>query len=334
MGDMHDKKVAYQVQDKSLLLPLYKKLVVTPVTPWLPAKLHPNTITLVGFVLNAAAMAMMLFARPNKGPLLIIAAVLVNLYNACDNLDGAHARRTGQSSPFGEFLDHGLDLLNATFVGSITALVLGASPAWFAAVTVVVPAAAAVIFWEQAETSVLHLGMFQQLEAVGALTAICLATAIFGPTIFDVQIAGVSARWLLLSVPFIGTLSSIVGSMYRVRRRGVSLVRALPVLALGTALTFALSTGALSYWAVALVGVACFVFMGLRSLTRRMHKEPPVLQRGVLVVAAVVAGITVAHRLGVAQSPHIDVALVLVCVGIYGVRGLRAVARTYAYLAQ
>jgi hypothetical protein len=231
-------------------------------------------------------------------------------------------------------LDHGLDLLNATFVGSITALVLGASPAWFAAVTVVVPAAAAAIFWEQAETSVLHLGMFQQLEAVAALTAICLAAAIFGPGIFDTQIAGISARWLLLSVPFIGTLSSIVGAMYRVFRRGGSLLRVTPVLALGTALTFALSTGAMSYWAVTLIGVACFVFMGLRSLTRRMHKESPVLCRGVLLVAGVVAAVTVAHHLGMSQSLRIDAALVLGCVGIFGVRCLRAVTRTYAYLSR
>ena len=48
--------------------------------------------------------------RAERGWPYIAAALFLTAYVFCDNADGGHARRTGQTSPYGEFLDHGLDL--------------------------------------------------------------------------------------------------------------------------------------------------------------------------------------------------------------------------------
>ena len=79
-----------------------------------------------------------LFALGASNPLLALgpravcpfppSAPLLRAYIGCDTAAGAHARRTGQCSAFGELLDHGLDILNVVYISYLTALALGAPP--------------------------------------------------------------------------------------------------------------------------------------------------------------------------------------------------------------
>ena len=65
--------------------------------------LTPNTITVIGLVLNVGVAAVI--ASGN----LLLGGLLVLLAGGFDMLDGAVARATGQTSTFGSFLDSTLD---------------------------------------------------------------------------------------------------------------------------------------------------------------------------------------------------------------------------------
>jgi phosphatidylglycerophosphate synthase len=123
--------------------PLLIKMLCEPLLPYIPARVHPNTISLVthGVVWITAILAL---ASSHLQPLpralaLIGAGVGMFLQMLGDCIDGLHARRTNQCSKLGEMMDHWLDALVVPLatVGMTSALEM---PAW-AMVTVNVTAA-------------------------------------------------------------------------------------------------------------------------------------------------------------------------------------------------
>ncbi len=79
-------------------------------TGWLAARhVHPNTITIASWLLTA--LAFWLFARGAFGAGLVCAWLMTFL----DTVDGKLARVTLTSSPFGNVLDHSLDLVHPPF---------------------------------------------------------------------------------------------------------------------------------------------------------------------------------------------------------------------------
>src|SRR5262245_4892968 len=145
--------LAYTVRDRSLLLPLYKKLLISPFLPVISPRVNPNAITHAGHLLNLLGTALLLaFYSPNGGWAFFVAAGTLHFYNWCDNADGGHARRTNQCSALGEFLDHGLDMLNATYIAYLSAMSIGAPPIWWVIIALTICGATAITYWEQAET--------------------------------------------------------------------------------------------------------------------------------------------------------------------------------------
>jgi len=68
--------------------------------------MHPNTLTIAGFVLNLAAGLIAASGR-------VVGAGIVMLLASCmDGFDGALARTSGKQSRFGAFLDSSLDRLS------------------------------------------------------------------------------------------------------------------------------------------------------------------------------------------------------------------------------
>jgi CDP-diacylglycerol--glycerol-3-phosphate 3-phosphatidyltransferase len=67
---------------------------------------HPNAVTIVGFLLNAAAGLIAALGRPGWGGLAMVAA------SSTDAFDGALARVSGKQSRFGAFFDSTLDRLS------------------------------------------------------------------------------------------------------------------------------------------------------------------------------------------------------------------------------
>jgi phosphatidylglycerophosphate synthase len=293
--------LAYEVRDRSLLLPHYKRWLVEPTLPLIPRSVSPNAITHAGHLLNLAGLAWLLY-----GGSPLVSALFLNAYLWADNADGAHARRTKQTSATGEFLDHGFDLLNATYVAIMTVVALGAPPMWSVAAAVVVPAAAAVTYWEQAETGTFQLGMFNQIESIACLTLILVARAVLGPLPSVVGVA-------LLAVTTLTALVGFLNGVRRVRNRGGRLVPFVAPLAFGMAIALVTMRGALSTAPAIAIGAAGFIFLGVRQLHLRIRREKPVTEYSLLVAAALLG----------AQALHLAMPYALV-----GIFAILAFART------
>ncbi len=274
----------YKAEDRSILLPFYKRFLMDPFVPWIPARIHPNTITHIGHALNAAAMALLLVLKPTKGWAFIAAAVLMHLYCWCDNADGAHARRTKQTSALGEFLDHGLDILNTVYIGVMSAVVLDASPAFTIALVLIIPAASAVTYWEQAETGVFRLGMLNQIESIFVVALCMIATAFLGTGIWQKYTLGpVSAYLFILCWPISTMLFGLARNVVRVQRTGRPIAPAMVFIALQLCVFFAGYRGFTSVLVACAFATAANLYFGITMLVTRLRGLIPRLD-GVLVV--------------------------------------------------
>src|SRR5262245_1394546 len=104
-------KAQWQERARTLLSPIVEMLAQTGITP--------TALTLFGLALHVVCgIVVALGMLAAGGFLLLVAAV-------CDGLDGALARRTGQVSRFGAFLDSTVDRIDETMVlGGIAAYFL------------------------------------------------------------------------------------------------------------------------------------------------------------------------------------------------------------------
>ena len=192
--------LVYKVEDRSLLLPYYRRYLVDPILPHLPASLSPNAITHAGHLVNLAGTSLLLVMWPRGGWAFIAAALLLQLYLWCDNADGAHARRTGQCSTYGEFLDHGLDAANTVYISYLSAMALGAPPLWWVMIVLLIPAGGAAAYWEQSQTGVFRLGLLNQVESLTLLTVVLVISAFAGTEFWEqVVVGGITLRLAILT---------------------------------------------------------------------------------------------------------------------------------------
>ena len=292
---MSTPALAYSVRDRSILLPYYKRFLVEPLIPFIPARISPNAITHGGHLINLAALVLLVAsAHMDKGWPFFLVPVLVHVWLWCDHADGGHARRTGQCSALGEFLDHGLDLLNATYVICMTVVALGTPPFWSVTAAVVVPAAAAITYWEQAETGVFQLGLLNQIESVCSLSVALMARGLFGvAAIAGMHVGSWPLPDLILAVVSVVALFGILRCAMRVKQKGGRLTPFVAPFLFGAAVTLAAATGALGTLSAILIGASVYVFIGVCQLNFRIRGERPQSQMGVLVAAVVVGGVVV-----------------------------------------
>ena len=94
---------------------------------FLPAKLAPNLITLLGFLMTFVPACLILAYDPTfisedfSKIFYYSCSVSIILYQALDALDGKQARKTGTSSVLGELFDHGLDAITSLAIMMIVA---------------------------------------------------------------------------------------------------------------------------------------------------------------------------------------------------------------------
>lgn len=316
---------AYKVDDRSLLLPFYRRFLVDPLLPFLPASLHPNTITHAGHLLNLMGTATLILLWPRGGWPFAFAALLLQLYLWCDNADGAHARRTKQCSALGEFLDHGLDQLNTAYIALLTAMALGAPPLWWVIIALIIPGAAVVTYWEQAQTGVFRLGLLNQVESVFVLTCTLLASAAFGTQLFEkITLFGVTLRLAML----LWVASTILFGMMR----GVGRVATkdgfravLPVvgpIAFGVAISAAAALGAVSTVAAVTIAIACNVYLGMRMLSARLLGRLPRVEPPIVAGVALLGGLCVWRLLGQTVSPVVGQALATLSCAVFGAQAI------------
>jgi cyclopropane fatty-acyl-phospholipid synthase-like methyltransferase/phosphatidylglycerophosphate synthase len=289
----------YQAADRSLVFPYYRRFLVDPALAYLPARLDPDVITHVGHLLALAALAVVAIPDARGGWPLVAAAVLLQLYVWCDNADGAHARRTGQTSTSGEYLDHGLDLACCAYIGATCAYAVGAHGPEALVLASVVPAAAALTCWEQSVTGVFRLGWLNQIEAVAATSAVLVTGAALGgvDALSQVSLAGVTLRQLVIGGSATGVVVGIVQGFVCVRAKRGSLVPGLALLALHLALWGAHAVAGLSAAAAYAVIAASCVAFGTQALLARLRLQTPTAATAALTSAGAVSVLVVAATL-------------------------------------
>ena len=331
----------YKTQDRSILLPLYKRWLVEPLVERLPAKLSPNAISHAGHLINLAALVIVLITQAERGMWLIAAGLLVQLYVICDNADGTHARRTGQTSAYGELLDHGLDTLNVAYIACMSAYALGLAPMWWVVLVALVTGASALTFFEQTQTGTFVLGRLNQQEASAMLTAVLFVSAVLGRAWWadTILIGNISAQFVVFGVGCASLVTAMVRSTSRVVRvRGLS--SALPVVIFvswNLAVFAAAQAGVVSTRVALIVALASNTFFACRMLVRRHCNggHPPRLAgptppaERTLIAASVAFFVCVVSSfvsLG-ALHEHVDTAFCIVATGLFVVAMLRDARR-------
>ncbi|OHS96361.1 Cholinephosphotransferase 1 [Tritrichomonas foetus] len=115
------KKHKYNGTDNSILGTLFLRSFWNWLVEFFPKSVAPNTITFIGFLIEFVTFVItfsLSHCLTEKIPswACILNGIGLFTYQTLDNLDGRQARRTGTSSPLGQFFDHGCDALTGVFI--------------------------------------------------------------------------------------------------------------------------------------------------------------------------------------------------------------------------
>jgi phosphatidylglycerophosphate synthase len=277
----------YACKDTSILLPHFKKYMWVPWAPYIPERIAANSLTLTGSLMALLSLLITLQLAPTSRLLYLIPAALVFLYMTLDNMDGGHARRTGQSSPLGEFLDHWLDTLNGAFVGWAMAHALGLPPWMTIAVLACVLLAVFATYWEQKVTGIIHMGMFGNIEGLVLVTAAFIGIALAGQAAFTAPLVqGVSLGLAIMALYGLGSIGIAVGCFMRVHDERASWVPLLITLAVVPTWFY---FGAPGYIASALILVATNALFSGRLLAARLLPQGHRVFEAVIPASLVIA---------------------------------------------
>lgn len=112
------KSIDNSISQKYFLTPMFRFI-----QKFVPVWITPNQITMIGFVsmLISLIITFVFDKNLNSHPRFLPFAnmILLIIYLISDGIDGIHARATGQCSPLGQLLDHGVDSI-ACFIISLT----------------------------------------------------------------------------------------------------------------------------------------------------------------------------------------------------------------------
>ena len=203
----------YRVQDNSVVLPFFKKWMVTPFFRFIPWWIPANIITILSNMLMYGALYMALTGFSGR---FVFIPLLILFYAIGDHLDGMQARQTKTSSPLGEFCDHFLDIFNNGILLYIVCLLFNiSSTALIAFFLMAGYLTHAVIFFEQFTTKWLRFGKISALESVLMLAACILVSAIdrvygFALTPFFCGLTIVETLFILASMGAFFTFVQIV----------------------------------------------------------------------------------------------------------------------------
>jgi phosphatidylglycerophosphate synthase len=315
--------IVYKAVDRSILLPFYKRYLVDPGLRFVPASVNPNTITHIGHVFCLLGAVTLLAQWPKSGWPFVVAAVLLQVYLWCDNADGGHARRTNQSSAFGEFLDHGLDCFNTTYIALVSAMALGAPPLWWVGLLLLIPAAAAATFWEQSLTGTFQAGMLNQIESLCVVTMVLIVSAVLGTDVWgDLHVLGMTPRAAMLTWTM-GTLVFGLGrNAWRVYRHGGAraVIPIVPLLTAGVGIVLGAAGGGLTAVSAVVLAAGSNLLFAIRALSARVHGqtlavEPLLVGTGLLSLSLGALGLA-----GQAVAPEIGTGFACAFGAIFAVR--------------
>jgi CDP-diacylglycerol--glycerol-3-phosphate 3-phosphatidyltransferase len=165
---------------------------------------HPNTLTLVGFLLQVGVAALFALGRLRWG------GVLLLLIAPLDALDGAVARAVGKESAFGAFLDSTVDRLSdAVLILGLAVHSLGQGRQLQAGLYLVALVAALMVSYSRARAESLGLsckvGLLTRMERI---LLIALLSAVGLPSVLAWALAILSLFTFLQRVAHVYAASS------------------------------------------------------------------------------------------------------------------------------
>lgn len=195
----------YSGQDDSILY----KHVISPLCQWIvekktPTWLAPNTITVVGMLINLLPhLLIFLTVEDEKTPphrvLMFMQGAGMILYSIADNMDGKQARKIGASSPLGMIIDHGCDGISGGLIGLSVAKIMMLEHFWQAFTILSTIFLFFLANLEQYYTHILYLPKINAVnEGVWAMGLTCIFTAFAGPDIWTAQPLGIANNKIML----------------------------------------------------------------------------------------------------------------------------------------
>ena len=216
------KQYKYSGTDDSILAKLFLRTFWNWLIEFFPMTIAANTITFIGFMFEFISFAISYFLSDSFQEEIPSWAIFLNglclfIYQTLDNLDGRQARRTGTSSPLGQFFDHGCDALTGVFIMSqvIMTINLGNCLSSFLCIFVM-GIGFALTSWEEYVTHSFHLGPINAPDE-----------GLFLLSIFHVFVSIFRGSMSFFRSPFvqilylIGALSSIVPIIVNVVRQSI-----------------------------------------------------------------------------------------------------------------
>ncbi|XP_075065384.1 cholinephosphotransferase 1 isoform X1 [Mixophyes fleayi] len=195
------------------IMQIYWNWLVTKVPLWMA----PNTITMVGLVMNVITTLIVIYYCPTateEAPswALLLCAVGLFVYQSLDAIDGKQARRTNSSSPLGELFDHGCDSISIVFVavGTIAAVRLGTLPSWMFYCCFVSMFMFFCAQWQTYVSGTLRFGVIDVTELQLSVTMVFLLSAFCGTTVWDYEIPMTGLP--LKTIPLMGIVSGTIYS--------------------------------------------------------------------------------------------------------------------------
>ncbi len=210
----------YKCVNKSILEPLVVKYYAAHLFKWVPRKLTANWITLF----SCAAMWLMLYlafhADHFSAAILTPPFVfLLHFYMVGAILDGMQAKRTGTSSPLGEFLDHYFDIYNSAIcLAGFYVLVQLNHPGIFYLALWISYLAFAATMVEEKERDELYFGPIGSFEGLMVILFFFLSWLVSPvQTLWQTPLwQGVPAYWLVIGIGLIGFAATVWDALRRI----------------------------------------------------------------------------------------------------------------------
>lgn len=289
----------FKSQDFSATAPILRRLFSDPILNMIPKSVSPNALTLFGGC-AAGGTAMILWLADwlpqaqtfNGRIILTMGAFLLVVYAICDQLDGLQARRIARGGPSGDFLDHWIDALLANLIpiGLMNFMVYDFY--FTLCMTIVVALAFWANNWETKTHNARKLPFLGGLEFIWVGVFCLLATAMWGKTIWDMELFTVELRhWAYLVV--ISTLGlSILKNAYNGKERIAEILT--PLASFSGIALFLISQHEMgdSNWYTHYFGLMIIGLMGVKHTGDQMRQlwlnEDPVKLELYFIIPAIV----------------------------------------------
>jgi phosphatidylglycerophosphate synthase len=277
-------KKGYICEEHSFTYSFLSRYLFKPIGARLPNKLSPNALTLSG-VLGCFLSVLFVWLGVNVSAWFYLLAAAGGLWEfLADNLDGLHARRTGQTSPLGEFLDHWLDTICLSLLTLSLLYFFGADTFWMIFTAIIIGLSSFATFWEQRQRSVFYSAIVGPNEAWLGIAGLYLIAAFLPRAWFVYQPWHMNIAILAIPIEISISAWTIFGSLRRVGKNFG------PFLYLGV-LYIAISLGMVLEKLPLLAGGALLLFVTVYfssgQIVERLTETPLRMRHGVSVVVGI-----------------------------------------------